>query len=200
MVQPDLFSLAFRFSYAPAEHESFPDVVRLIDKVFAADGKGTLAKDYAFFAGEVLRDGSRYVDVVACALRRKRVSTVAGDTKWKRKGAAGTVCDVEWPAGDEHLDRFLEKWSSALKAARPTSSHGSHVELLRKSAAYHENERLRIGRRRRPTRPRRGQWPRLAPPSSTPRLYIPEVSSVNSKAGVLICFFMTMKSSTSPFQ
>lgn len=129
-------ALAFWLSYSPAEQESFEDVLDLLHNVVR--GKP------GFFAGETVRDGQTVVDMVVCTPTRQRVDGVCGDSKWKRKGAKGRVCDARWPAPRQPVDVFLRKWAGAMTAAWNKTA-GSREDLFRVANRFRKKD---AGRKR----------------------------------------------------
>lgn len=147
----------FWVSYAPAEQESFRDFLNLLDKVASGDSRKSLKK-HGVFAGEVVRGGRRCVDAVLCSSVRVPVSAIVSSTKWKRKGAKGSLVDAKWPASGEGPQVFMEKWANAMRAASLERFSGSEIELHRRLEEYRHRERNRVRKardkkgRRRPDR------------------------------------------------
>ncbi|KID80903.1 hypothetical protein MGU_11683 [Metarhizium guizhouense ARSEF 977] len=140
-------SNVFWVSYAPAEQESFEDILNLVDKVLSGDSWKS-SKKHGFFAGEVLRGGRRCVDAVLCSSLRMPASAIVSATKWKRKGAKGSLADAKWPVSGEGPKVFLEKWANAMRAASLKRFSGSEIELVRILEEYRLGHRDRMRRLR----------------------------------------------------
>jgi hypothetical protein len=120
------------------------DVLRIVRKVVNGSP--------GVFGTNTVRGGQSVVDMLLCTPVPQRVSAVCGESKWKRKGARGEICDARWPAEKESPRAFLRKWADAI-ARQQHTRFGSRSEVFRALDSHYERDRARkrqwrVGRRR----------------------------------------------------
>lgn len=142
-------SRVFWLSYLPGGSESIETVVELLEKVVTSKPSA--------FGKRFYRDGSLVVDLLFCSRSRLRVSSVASQRHWERRGAKGQLQNAKWPAPKESPRVFLRRWADALMGIPQQGSFlGSRDSLLEAWDQYRVESRPREKEWQRRCRLRRG--------------------------------------------